>query len=254
MNHSDRAQSNEEKGNDDDEEEENQASQNIHGVIGILDIFGFEIFEHNSFEQFCINFANEKLQQHFNVHTFKKEEALYVSEGIDFTPTEFVDNQDVLNLVEKKPSGMLPMLDDEIRLPRGSDMSYLNKLAKKHRSNPRLYTKQPKDLKMLKEEFFVTHYADKVLYNVTGFCEKNRDLLQANLKELLQQGCDYDFVRGVLFVSEVEGVEGQVCFLLSRLGQAPAQHFHSTSLNATFPGKWRGYRIALWKHVAPRRG
>ena len=82
-------------------------------VIGILDIFGFEIFEHNSFEQLCINFANEKLQQHFNRATFKDEEALYIAEDIVVPPVSFVDNQDLIDLIEKsnkKNPGLLVML------------------------------------------------------------------------------------------------------------------------------------------------
>ena len=80
-------------------------SMNITGVtkskIGVLDIFGFEIFEKNSFEQMCINFANEKLQQHFTSYTFKMENALYKSEGIDFKGVPYIDNQNVLDLLEK---------------------------------------------------------------------------------------------------------------------------------------------------------
>lgn len=75
--------------------------------IGILDIFGFEIFENNSFEQLCINFTNEKLQQKFNQTTFKEEEMVYQSEQITYDHVEFIDNQDVLDLIEKKPNGLL---------------------------------------------------------------------------------------------------------------------------------------------------
>ena len=92
--------------------------------IGVLDIFGFEIFENNSFEQLCINFCNEKLQQHFNQHTFKEEEELYKSEGVQYEPVAFIDNQPVLNLIEKAPKGILVMLDEEITAPNGSDERY----------------------------------------------------------------------------------------------------------------------------------
>ncbi|KAH8053342.1 hypothetical protein JL722_9567 [Aureococcus anophagefferens] len=120
--------------------------------IGVLDIFGFEIFESNSFEQLCINYTNEKLQQHFNRHTFKEEENLYRSEGIDFEPVPFIDNQPVLDLIEKKPDGLLLALDDV----KGD------------------------------EEFFtVRHYAGAVTYHIVGFCEKNKDPLGRNLYDLL---------------------------------------------------------------------
>jgi myosin heavy subunit len=104
-------------------------------TIGVLDIFGFEIFESNSFEQLCINYCNEKLQQHFNTHTFKTEEELYVVEMVAYTPTNFIDNQDVLDLFERRPNGLLPLLDDHCRMPKGSDESYANKAMQLHDSS-----------------------------------------------------------------------------------------------------------------------
>ena len=113
------------------------ASRTSRNVIGVLDIFGFEIFELNSFEQLCINYCNEKLQQHFNTFVFKAEEKCYQSEGIDYAEVKFVDNQDVLDLIEKRPRGLLVMLDDEIKVPKGSDSGYLRKVNKAHIDNPR---------------------------------------------------------------------------------------------------------------------
>ena len=81
----------------------------------MLDIFGFEVFQKNSFEQFCINFANEQLQQYFNKHIFKLEQEEYESEGIEWSSVIFVDNQDCLDLVAKRPTGLLPLLDEECR-------------------------------------------------------------------------------------------------------------------------------------------
>jgi myosin heavy subunit len=95
--------------------------------IGVLDIFGFEIFDHNGFEQLCINFTNEKLQQHFNAHTFKDEEETYITEEIPYEPVVFIDNQPVLDLIEKKPHGILIMLDEEVIVPKGSDLQWLKK-------------------------------------------------------------------------------------------------------------------------------
>lgn len=83
--------------------------------IGVLDIFGFEIMQTNSFEQLCINYTNEKLQQFFNKHTFKEEESVYKSENIEYTKITFIDNQPVLDMIEKKRKGLLPLLDDEVR-------------------------------------------------------------------------------------------------------------------------------------------
>ena len=106
--------------------------------IGILDIFGFEIFDQNSFEQLCINFANEKLQQQFNRTTFKEEEALYVSEGISFKHIDFIDNQIVLDMIEKTPRGILPMLDDECKVPEGADAKFMNKIEETHKKNEKI--------------------------------------------------------------------------------------------------------------------
>ena len=97
-------------------------------MIGVLDIFGFEIFELNSFEQLCINYTNEMLQQHFNNHTFKEEEELYRSEGIRYEHIKFIDNQICLDLIEAKPDGILCVLDEELVVPKGSDKGFLRKL------------------------------------------------------------------------------------------------------------------------------
>lgn len=100
--------------------------------IGILDIFGFEIFEKNSFEQLCINYTNERLQQHFNAHTFKLEQNMYKSEGIQFNAIDFIDNQPMVDLITKKPDGVLPLLDEELKIPRGSDETFLTKLSSRY--------------------------------------------------------------------------------------------------------------------------
>jgi len=106
-------------------------------MIAILDIFGFEIFLKNSFEQLCINFANEKLQQHFNENTFRLEEELYKQEAVPFEPSNYIDNQPVLDLIEKKPTGLLLMLDEELKMPRCTDETFLTKLKKTHKGNVR---------------------------------------------------------------------------------------------------------------------
>lgn len=144
--------------------------------IGILDIFGFEIFDKNSFEQLCINFANEKLQQKFNQTTFKEEEAVYRREAIKFDHVEFIDNQAVLDLVEKKPEGILVLLDDEIRMPKGGDESFLDKIERKHKDNPRF----KKSVKV-RNHFKIIHYAGEVSYDVLGFYDKNKDEMYMDL-------------------------------------------------------------------------
>ena len=105
-------------------------------TIGILDIFGFEIFQLNSFEQLCINYANERLQQHFTNHTFDMEELLYKIEGVPYDNITYINNQDVIDLISGKAS-LFNTLDDEVVTPRGSDMGFLNKCKVKQSEEQR---------------------------------------------------------------------------------------------------------------------
>jgi myosin heavy subunit len=149
-------------------------------MIGILDIYGFEVFDDNSFEQFCINFANEKLQQHFNHHMFKLEQSEYSKEGIDWKHIHYEDNQECLDLIEKQ-FGLIDLLDEQSKLPKGSDKIFLSsiysKVSSQKLSNPGVF----------KNEFFgIEHYAGTVFYNVLGFLDKNRDFLNPSLQSLLE--------------------------------------------------------------------
>ncbi|KAL3502311.1 hypothetical protein ACH5RR_036760 [Cinchona calisaya] len=146
--------------------------------ISILDIYGFESFERNSFEQFCINYANERLQQHFNRHLFKLEQEEYIQDGIDWAKVEFEDNQDCLNLFEKKPLGLLSLLDEESTFPNGTDLTFANKLKQHLKSNSCFRGERD-------NAFSVCHYAGEVIYDTTGFLEKNRDLLHLDSIQLL---------------------------------------------------------------------
>ncbi|CAL5207918.1 unnamed protein product [Lathyrus oleraceus] len=146
--------------------------------ISILDIYGFESFNRNSFEQFCINYANERLQQHFNRHLFKLEQEEYIHDGIDWAKVEFEDNQDCLNLFEKRPLGLLSLLDEESTFPNGTDLTFANKL--KQHLNSKSCFKGERD-----QAFTVCHYAGEVTYDTTGFLEKNRDLLHLDSIQLL---------------------------------------------------------------------
>ncbi|CAG9820455.1 unnamed protein product [Phaedon cochleariae] len=140
-----------------------------HRFIGVLDIYGFETFETNSFEQFCINYANEKLQQQFNLHVFKLEQEEYIREGIGWKMIEFYDNQPCIDLIETK-LGILDLLDEECKMPRGSDASWTEKLYTKCSKYPH-FSKG----RFGASSFVVNHFADKVQYESTGFLEKNRD-------------------------------------------------------------------------------
>ncbi|KAG7649158.1 IQ motif EF-hand binding site [Arabidopsis thaliana x Arabidopsis arenosa] len=146
--------------------------------ISILDIYGFESFNKNSFEQFCINYANERLQQHFNRHLFKLEQEEYIQDGIDWTRVDFEDNQECLSLFEKKPLGLLSLLDEESTFPNGTDLTLANKLKQHLNDNSCFRGDRGK-------AFTVAHYAGEVTYETTGFLEKNRDLLHSDSIQLL---------------------------------------------------------------------
>ena len=166
----------------------NQCVQGQKGLfIGILDIFGFEIFKQNNFEQLCINFTNEKLQQHFNTNTFKEEENVYVSEGIEFDKVPFIDNQPVLDLIEKKPFGLLVLLDEEVRLPKGSDSKWHDKCDKNHENHECWLSDKNAKMRMEAANFTVRHYAGDVEYNSNGFYDKNKDALFRDLYDLMSE-------------------------------------------------------------------
>ncbi|UYV60536.1 MYO5A [Cordylochernes scorpioides] len=147
------------------------SQQKIHRFIGVLDIYGFETFEVNSFEQFCINYANEKLQQQFNMHVFKLEQEEYVKEQIEWKFIDYYDNQPCIDLIESK-MGILDLLDEECKMPKGSDGTWGRKLYE-------ICTKRWKDNfskpRLSNTAFQVHHFADVVKYEVDGFLDKNRD-------------------------------------------------------------------------------
>jgi len=143
----------------------------VKAFIGVLDIYGFEHFAKNSFEQFCINYANEKLQQEFNQHVFKLEQEEYLREKIDWTFIDFSDNQPCIDLIEGK-MGILSLLDEESRLPMGADEQFVTKLHHNFAADKHQFYKKPR---FGKSAFTVCHYAIDVTYESEGFIEKNRD-------------------------------------------------------------------------------
>ncbi|MCH95591.1 myosin-15-like, partial [Trifolium medium] len=122
------------------------------------------------FEQFCINFANEKLQQHFNEHVFKMEQEEYKKEEIEWSYIEFIDNQDVLDLIEKKPIGIIALLDEACMFPKSTHQTFSTKLFQHFLSHTR-FGKE----KFSETDFTVSHYAGKVTYHTNTFLDKNRD-------------------------------------------------------------------------------
>lgn len=149
-------------------------------AISILDIFGFEDFKENSFEQLCINYANENLQFYFNKHIFKLEQQEYIKEKISWQNIAFTDNVPVIHLLSKKPVGILHLLDDESNFPKATDVSFLEKCHYNHALNE--FYSRPR---LNGPEFGVKHYAGPVWYNVEGFLDKNRDTLRPDVVELL---------------------------------------------------------------------
>ncbi|KAI9913229.1 hypothetical protein PsorP6_005924 [Peronosclerospora sorghi] len=147
--------------------------------IDLLDIFGFESFGHNSFEQFCINFANEKLQQKFTMDEFKTVQEEYQQEGIAWEFVKYRDNQDMLDLLENS-MGVMALLNEECVRPMGSDLSFVSKLVSLRESHPRL-----ERARLSQMHFMLHHYAGSVTYDAEGFVEKNKDSLQTDLLELL---------------------------------------------------------------------
>ncbi|KAI8059029.1 P-loop containing nucleoside triphosphate hydrolase protein [Gilbertella persicaria] len=156
----------------------------VASFIGVLDIYGFEHFKKNSFEQFCINYANEKLQQQFNQHVFKLEQEEYVKEQIDWKFISFSDNQKCIEMIEAK-MGILSLLDEESRLPSGSDQGFCNKLYQNFGNAPQFqdYFKKPR---FSNNAFVVAHYAHDVQYEAEGFMDKNKDTVPDELLNLLQ--------------------------------------------------------------------
>ncbi|KAL1969080.1 hypothetical protein VTN77DRAFT_914 [Rasamsonia byssochlamydoides] len=165
----------------------------VKSFIGVLDIYGFEHFAKNSFEQFCINYANEKLQQEFNQHVFKLEQEEYIREQIDWTFIEFSDNQPCIDLIEGK-LGILSLLDEESRLPMGSDEQFVTKLHHNFAADKQKCYKKPR---FGKSAFTICHYAVDVTYESEGFIEKNRDTVPDEHMEILKNSTN-PFVKEVL--------------------------------------------------------
>ncbi|XP_062560634.1 myosin-IIIb-like isoform X2 [Armigeres subalbatus] len=157
-------------------------------AIGLLDIFGFENFNKNSFEQLCINIANEQIQYYFNQHIFTWEQQEYMAEGIPVDLVEFADNRPVLDMLLSRPLGLLALLDEESRFPRSNDRSLIEKF---HNNVKSKFYQRPKSDAVC---FAVHHFAGRVVYQADGFLEKNRNFLPAEIIQLIRQS-QYDMIR-----------------------------------------------------------
>jgi myosin-6 len=171
---------------------EKSHSQNF---IGVLDIAGFEYFQVNSFEQFCINYCNEKLQQFFNIRVLKDEQELYVKESIKFKEVEFVDNQDCIDLIETKGKGILALLDEAAKQPKASDKLFCEKIHSTYKDHFRLQLPRKSKMSYYKqlrddEGFIIRHFAGAVCYQTANFMDKNNDALTADLAFLMDGSKD----------------------------------------------------------------
>lgn len=156
----------------------------VRAKIGVLDIFGFECFKNNSFEQLCINYTNETLQQQFNQYIFKLEQQEYHLEQIEWSFIEFPDNKDCLELIEHKTTGILAMIDDECRLPMTSDERLAGKLYKTYVGKHSRFSVS--SAQRVKFKFCINHYAGAVEYSTLTFVDKNKDELPKEATNLLR--------------------------------------------------------------------
>ncbi|XP_013367673.1 PREDICTED: unconventional myosin-Ib isoform X4 [Chinchilla lanigera] len=161
-------------------------------VMGVLDIYGFEIFEDNSFEQFIINYCNEKLQQIFIELTLKEEQEEYIREGIEWTHIDYFNNAIICDLIENNTNGILAMLDEECLRPGTvTDETFLEKLNQVCATHQHFESRMSKCSRFLNDTslphscFRIQHYAGKVLYQVEGFVDKNNDLLYRDLSQAM---------------------------------------------------------------------
>uniref|UniRef100_A0A8C8HH50 Myosin IXB n=1 Tax=Oncorhynchus tshawytscha TaxID=74940 RepID=A0A8C8HH50_ONCTS len=165
--------------------------------IGVLDIFGFEDFETNSFEQFCINYANEQLQYYFNQHIFKLEQEEYQAEGITWHNIDYTDNVGCIHLISKKPTGLLYLLDEESNFPHATDKTLLAKFKQQHQDN-KYFVPTP----VMEPAFVIHHFAGKVKYQIKDFREKNTDHMRPDIVALLRSS-DRAYVRQLIGMDPV---------------------------------------------------
>ncbi|XP_068599993.1 unconventional myosin-IXb [Brachionichthys hirsutus] len=165
--------------------------------IGVLDIFGFEDFQTNSFEQFCINYANEQLHNYFNHHIFNLEQEEYQAEGITWHNIDYTDNVGCIHLISKKPTGLLYLLDEESNFPHATDETLLAKFKQQHQGN-QYFVPTP----VMEPAFVIRHFAGKVKYQIKDFREKNTDHMRPDIVALLRSS-DRAYVRQLIGMDPV---------------------------------------------------
>lgn len=196
--------------------------------IGVLDVAGFEYFQHNSFEQFLINFCNEKLQQFFNERILKEEQMIYEKEGLNLPKVEFVDNQDCIQLFECKSMGIFDLLDEESRLPKPSYQHFTQALHAAHNNKHfRLALPRTSKLKLHRElrddeGFLIRHFAGAVCYETHSFIEKNNDALHGSLKSLMVE-VDHSLLKELFLDSSDQQPGGHLNQLVNFSSQSVSQ-------------------------------
>jgi myosin-5 len=209
-----------------------------YGTIGLLDIFGFEAFKVNRFEQLCINYANEKLQQKFTQDIFKNVQAEYEAEGIDLADIWYDDNTDVLDLIEGS-TGLLNMLNEECVRPKGCDQDFVQKAILQNQSSTCLVVD-----KFDRMSFGICHYAGRVMYDAEAFVSKNLDTLPTDL-QLCTEKCSNPIIN----TARTEGRAGEPASPRSSGRGAPQK----SESNITAKTVWTKYKSQLAKLMAQLR-
>ncbi|XP_073415934.1 unconventional myosin-IXb isoform X2 [Dendrobates tinctorius] len=195
--------------------------------IGVLDIFGFEDFETNSFEQFCINYANEQLQYYFNQHIFKLEQEEYKGEGISWHNIDYTDNVGCIHLISKKPTGLFYLLDEESNFPHATSRTLLAKFKQQHEDN-KYFVGTP----VMEPAFVIRHFAGKVKYHIKDFREKNTDYMRPDIVALLRSS-DSAYIRELIGMDPVSVFRWAVLRAaiksMAVLNEAARQHAEKTA-------------------------
>ncbi|XP_015422968.1 PREDICTED: LOW QUALITY PROTEIN: unconventional myosin-VIIb [Myotis davidii] len=211
-----------------------QDPKHVRRAIGLLDIFGFENFQNNSFEQLCINFANEHLQQFFVQHVFTQEQEEYHSEGVAWDFVGYTDNRPTLDLLALKPMSIISLLDEESRLPQGTDATMLQKLNSVHANNKAFL--QPKNIHDAR--FGVAHFAGEVYYRAEGFLEKNRDVLSTDILTLVHSSQN-KFLREIFKLESADIKLGRGTIRRGQAGSQVLKSADSSRQPATLAGQFK---------------
>ena len=186
--------------------------KHMHKFIGLLDVFGFEVFQSNSFEQLCINYANERLHNFFLMRVFEVEIELYRMQNLNVPKLDYPDNAKVIELLEKKPAGIFPCLDGQCKMPKATDLTFAASLHKSHKEQPHFSTLSKAHLKGVnlrdEETFVVRHFAADVCYTAAGFLEKNSDALSPEFEKKLTNSSKSlvkQLIQGVVPKAAAEG-------------------------------------------------